>query len=124
MPRKKAVKKTVKKKPAKKKAAKRKVAKRKVVKRQQDRIVRFGKKPHDPENPFDIESGQGVRRPEWLKNAQEGAMDDDQFEFLMAIDNYKKANQKPFPTWTEVLFVIKQLGYRKVENLEPVESHG
>ena len=123
MPRKKAVKKTAKK-TVKKKAAKKKAAKKRVVKTQAERIRHFGKKPHDPENPFDIESGQGVRRPQWLKDAQEGALDDEQFEFLMAIDNYKKANQKPFPTWSEVLFVVKQLGYRKIEDLEPVESNG
>ena len=31
----------------------------------------------------------------------------------MAINEYKKANARPFPTWTEVLEVIKALGYRK-----------
>ena len=32
----------------------------------------------------------------------------------MAIETYKKVNKKMFPTWTEVLEVITQLGYRKV----------
>ena len=41
-------------------------------------------------------------------------MSDEQFEFLMAIDNYKRTNSRPFPTWTEILEVIKALGYRKV----------
>ena len=41
-------------------------------------------------------------------------MSDEQFEFLMAIDEYKKKNSRPFPTWTEVLELIKALGYRKV----------
>jgi hypothetical protein len=48
------------------------------------------------------------------KSAEEGQMSDEQFEFLMAIDNYKRKNSRPFPTWTEVLEVIKALGYRKV----------
>lgn len=39
----------------------------------------------------------------------------EQFEFCMAIDTYKKVNKKLFPTWTEVLEVMNQLGYRKVE---------
>ena len=39
----------------------------------------------------------------------------EQFEFVMAIETYKKVNKKMFPTWTEVLEVITQLGYRKVE---------
>ena len=42
-------------------------------------------------------------------------MSAEQFEFIMAIETYKKVNKKMFPTWTEVLEVINQLGYRKVE---------
>ena len=38
----------------------------------------------------------------------------EQFEFIMAIETYKKVNKRMFPTWTEVLEVIRQLGYRKV----------
>ena len=47
-------------------------------------------------------------------------MSDEQFEFLMAIDEYKRANTRPFPTWTEVLEVIKALGYRKVAEPQPL----
>jgi hypothetical protein len=49
-------------------------------------------------------------------------MSDEQFEFLMAIDEYKKQNTRPFPTWTEVLEVIKALGYRKVTEPQPLEQ--
>ena len=38
----------------------------------------------------------------------------EQFEFVMAIEMYKKVNKRLYPTWTEVLEVINQLGYRKV----------
>ena len=41
-------------------------------------------------------------------------MTDEQFEFVMAVDTYKRLNDRPFPTWTEVLEIVKQLGYRKV----------
>ncbi len=41
-------------------------------------------------------------------------MTDEQFEFIMAIDEYRRVNKKPFPTWTEVMDIIKALGYRKV----------
>ena len=41
-------------------------------------------------------------------------MTDEQFGFLMAIDEYKKINKRPFPTWTEVLDIMIALGYRKV----------
>jgi hypothetical protein len=63
---------------------------------------------------LDRRRGPGKRRSEDRKSAEEGNMSDEQFEFLMAIDAYKKANGRPFPTWTEVLEVIKALGYRKI----------
>ena len=51
-------------------------------------------------------------------------MSDEQFEFVMAIDEYKRANARPFPTWTEVLEVIKALGYRRVAEPQSLASHG
>ena len=63
---------------------------------------------------LDRRRGPGRRRSDDRRSAEEGQMSDEQFEFLMAIDQYKKANARPFPTWTEVLEVIKALGYRKV----------
>ena len=41
-------------------------------------------------------------------------MNDVQFEFIMAINEYKRVNKRPFPSWTEVLDIITALGYRKV----------
>lgn len=35
-------------------------------------------------------------------------------EFVMAIDDYKRMNNRPFPSWSEVFEVIQYLGYRKV----------
>ncbi|MCL2647769.1 MAG: hypothetical protein FWD61_12285 [Phycisphaerales bacterium] len=58
--------------------------------------------------------GPGRRRSDDRRSAEEGEMSDEQFEFVMAIDTYKRLNNRPFPTWTEVLEVVKQLGYRKV----------
>ena len=63
---------------------------------------------------LDRHRGPGRRRTDDRKAAEEGQMSDEQFEFLMAIDEYKKKNTRPVPTWTEVLEVIKALGYRKV----------
>lgn len=68
---------------------------------------------------FDRRRGPGKRLSEERKSAEEGQMSEEQFEFLMAIDSYKKANGRPFPSWTEVLEVIRALGYRKVA--EPTE---
>ena len=58
--------------------------------------------------------GPGRRRSDDRRSAEEGEMSDEQFEFVLAIDTYKRLNNRPFPTWTEVLEVVKQLGYRKV----------
>ena len=58
--------------------------------------------------------GPGRRRSDERKSAEEGEMTAEQFEFCMAIQTYKKVNKKLYPTWTEVLEVIRQLGYRKV----------
>jgi hypothetical protein len=59
--------------------------------------------------------GAGIRRDEDRRSAEEGEMTPGQYEFIRAIETYKKVNKKLFPTWTEVLEVIDQLGYRKVE---------
>lgn len=38
---------------------------------------------------------------------------DDEIEFMLAIERYKRFAQRPFPTWREVLRVLRELGYRK-----------
>ena len=58
--------------------------------------------------------GPGRRRSDSRRSAEEGELNDEQFEFVLAMDEYKRANKRPFPSWTEVLEVIKYLGYRKV----------
>ena len=63
---------------------------------------------------LDRRRGPGRRLTDERKAAERGQMSDEQFEFLMAIDEYKRKNARPFPTWTEVLEVIKALGYRRV----------
>jgi len=60
--------------------------------------------------------GPGRRRSDERRSAEEGEMTAEQFEFVQAIETYKKVNKKMFPTWTEVLEVMSQLGYRKVEH--------
>lgn len=57
--------------------------------------------------------GPGRRLSRFTKAAEEGEMTTEQFLFLMAIDAFKKSNDRMFPTWTDVLEVIRLLGYRK-----------
>ena len=71
---------------------------------------------------LDRQRGPGRRRSDERKSAEEGQMSDEQFEFLMAVDEYKKTNARPFPTWTEVLELIKALGYRKVTEPQPLKQ--
>jgi hypothetical protein len=60
--------------------------------------------------------GPGRRRSDERRSAEEGEMTPEQFEFVMAIETYKKVNKRLFPSWTEVLEVMLQLGYRKVQS--------
>jgi hypothetical protein len=68
--------------------------------------------------------GPGRRLSDDRRSAEEGEMTPEQFEFVMAIETYKKVNKRLYPTWTEVLEVVQKLGYKKVEsrqiNLENV----
>lgn len=40
---------------------------------------------------------------------------DDEIEFMQAMDAYKRANGRMFPTCSEILEVIRDLGYQRVE---------
>jgi hypothetical protein len=58
--------------------------------------------------------GPGRRRSDDRRVAEEGEMNAFQFEFIKAIETYKKVNHRLYPTWTEILEIVFQLGYRKV----------
>jgi hypothetical protein len=59
--------------------------------------------------------GPGRRRADDRREAEEGEMNVEQFEFIMAIETYKKVNKRLYPTWTEILEIVRQLGYRKIQ---------
>lgn len=59
--------------------------------------------------------GPGRRRADDRREAEEGEMNTEQFEFIMAIETYKKVNKRLYPTWTEILEIVRQLGYRKIK---------
>jgi hypothetical protein len=62
---------------------------------------------------LDRRRGPGRRLSDFTKSAEEGEMNKEQFLFLMAVDGFKRANGKMYPSWTDVLEVIRLLGYRK-----------
>ena len=61
------------------------------------------------------ERRQGERRRQVDPTTCERDYNDDEIEFMKSMDLYKRANRRPFPTWSEVLEVLRSLGYRKVE---------
>ena len=40
-------------------------------------------------------------------------VDAEVLEFIAAIERFKKQHARPFPSWSEVLLVLRQLGYRR-----------
>ena len=69
----------------------------------------------EPVSPTNLERrrGPGRRLTDFVKSAEEGEMSREQYTFLMAIDAFKRVNHKTFPSWTDVLEVVRKLGYRK-----------
>ncbi len=72
---------------------------------------------------------QGERRRQVDPTTCERDYTDDEILFMKAMDQYKRANRRPFPTWSEVLEVLLSLGYRKVAEptvmpgLQPQPDH-
>lgn len=62
--------------------------------------------------------GPGRRLSDFTRAAEEGELTQEQFLFIMAIEEFKRANDKQFPSWSDVLEVIRLLGYRKTMTSE------
>src|SRR5262249_10082299 len=56
----------------------------------------------------------GERRRQVDPTTCERDYTDEEIVFMKAMDQYKRDNRRPFPTWSEVLEVLRALGYRKV----------
>lgn len=80
-----------------------------------DRRLGLDRRKANTGSPTGLERrrGPGRRLSDFTKSAEEGEMTQEQFLFLMAIESFKKANNKMFPSWTDVLEVVRLLGYRK-----------
>lgn len=57
---------------------------------------------------------QGERRRQIDPTTCERDYNNEEIEFMKAMDQYKRENRRPFPTWSEVLEVLRAMGYRKV----------
>ncbi len=47
------------------------------------------------------------------KAVKSDEMSGEVLEFIQAIDDYKRLNSRPFPNWSEILEILKDLGYDK-----------
>ena len=68
----------------------------------------------DRRSGLDRRRGPGRRRGEVRKAAEEGELSGDLLEFVMAVDEYKRVNERPYPTISEIFEIVHFLGYRKV----------
>lgn len=72
----------------------------------------------EPGSGLERRRGPGRRLSDFAKAAEEGELTPEQFLFITAVDAFKRANHRTFPSWTEVLEVIRLLGYRKTSPME------
>jgi hypothetical protein len=54
-----------------------------------------------------------------VRSINEYPLDGEELEFINAINAYKQHYSRPFPTWSEVLHVLKFLGYRRPAGAAP-----
>ena len=72
--------------------------------------------------PIPVERRQGERREKVQRRRQidpttcERDYSDDEIEFMQALDAYKRANGRMFPTCSEILEVIRDLGYVRLSS--------
>lgn len=70
--------------------------------------------------PVAVERRSGVdrrlvpdRRAQAGKTAGSYDLDADTLEFIHAVNAFKAVSGKPFPTWSEILQIVRDLGYVK-----------
>jgi hypothetical protein len=47
------------------------------------------------------------------------SLSSEELQFIKAIEKYKSEHQKHFLSWTEVLKILKELGYKKIVRRPP-----
>lgn len=95
------------------------VAELKVNRRLKDRRFGSDRRTRTDENYAGVERRQSDRRKvERRRQIDPTTCERDykpeEIEFMRAMDDYKRRSGRQFPTWSEVLEVIRDLGYRKV----------
>jgi hypothetical protein len=77
--------------------------------RQGDR--RVANRPVSVERRTSPERREGPRRAKRSMNRYD--MEEDVLEFINAINRFKASSGRAFPTWSEVLGILRGLGYEK-----------
>ena len=89
-----------------------------VDRRSQDRRTKDRRTKDDPQQIATERRVSGRRKVERRRQIDpttcERDYSGDEIEFMKAMDDYKRQSGRQFPTWSEVLEVIRSLGYRKV----------
>ena len=52
-------------------------------------------------------------RKAFEERIENGELTLEEVEFIRAIDRYKRKFTRPFPSWSEILWIVKDLGYTK-----------
>ena len=73
---------------------------------------------HRVDSKHDVSASRGRKKGERRRHIDpttcERDYDHQEIEFMTAMDDYKRRSGRQFPTWSEVLEVMRSLGYRQV----------
>jgi hypothetical protein len=58
------------------------------------------------------------------RNINDYPLSTDEVEFINAINDYKAKFNRPFPTWSEVLHILRTMGYIREDAHFPVPAEG
>ena len=67
----------------------------------------------------EVDSGKSISR-KGDGRAMARPMNQEELEFVKAIEDFKKSSDKLFLSWTEVLSIVKDLGYTRTVKARPV----
>ena len=69
------------------------------------------------DEPVEVDRRSGIDRRKVQRRKRRGPnqyeLDGDELEFISAINEFKAQTGRPFPTWSEVLKIVRALGYAK-----------
>ncbi|MHC4820505.1 MAG: hypothetical protein ACYTDX_02145 [Planctomycetota bacterium] len=55
-----------------------------------------------------------TQHPRPARNINDYPLSTDEVEFINAVNDYKSKFDRPFPTWSEVLHILRTLGYERI----------